>query len=51
MKECFTPHALMHNLLGVGVGILLVNFVPMLNSVMVGVVVVVVAVVLDYMRK
>jgi len=51
MKECFTPHAMMHSLMGLGLGILLVNFFPALNMAWLGLVVVVVAVVLDYMRK
>ncbi len=51
MKECFTPHAMMHSLVGLGLGILAVNFFPALNSVMIGLVVVVVGIVLDYMRK
>lgn len=51
MKECFTPHAMMHSLLGIGLGIVLVNIVPSLNSLWLGVVIAVVAIVLDKMRK
>jgi len=51
MKSCFTPHTLMHSLFGLGLGIILVNFVPSLNSLWIGVVLVVVAIVLDTMRK
>lgn len=51
MKACFTPHVMMHSLFGLGLGILLVNLVPSLNNVMIGVGAMVVAVVLDMMRK
>ncbi len=51
MKECFTPHAMMHSLMGLGLGIVLVNLVPSLNMLYLGLGVVVVAMVLDFMRK
>ncbi|MEK7517708.1 MAG: hypothetical protein AAB583_04110 [Patescibacteria group bacterium] len=51
MKECFTQHAMMHSLFGIGLGIVLVNIVPGLNSLWLGVVIAVVAIVLDKMRK
>lgn len=51
MKECFTPHAMMHNLMGLGIGILLVSVIPSLGVWWIGVIVVIVAMVLDYMRK
>lgn len=51
MKECFTPHAMMHNLMGVGIGILIVVLIPALNNVWLGVGLVVVALVADSMRK
>ncbi len=51
MKDCFTPHVMMHSLFGLGLGIVLVNLVPSLNSVMIGVGAMVVAVVLDMIRK
>lgn len=51
MKDCFTPHAITHNLFGIGLGLILAALVPALQSVIVGVVVVVVALVLDTMRK
>jgi len=49
LKRCFTSHALLHNLLGLGVGLILVALVPSLvsNALMVGILAVVVAVVLD----
>lgn len=51
MKACFTPHAMMHSLFGIGLGIVLVNIIPSLNSLWLGVVIAVVAIVLDMMRK
>lgn len=51
MKDCFTPHVLMHSLFGIGLGIVLINFVPSLQSLWLGVGLMVVAVVLDMMRK
>ncbi len=51
MKQCFTPHVIMHALFGLGLGILLATIVPSLQNVWVGVVIMVFAVVLDMMRK
>ena len=51
MKSCFTPHVLMHSLFGLGLGILLVAVIPGLRSWLLGLVVMAVAVVLDYTRK
>ena len=51
MKECFTPHALMHSLFGLGLGIMLTALVPTLSMFWLGLVVVVVALGLDMMRK
>ena len=47
LKRCFTPHALLHNLFGIGLGIILVSLVPSLGTMMIGIVVVVVALVAD----
>ncbi len=51
MKECMKPHALMHSLAGLGVGLILVSLIPALvaNAMMLGLVVLVVAVVGDFM--
>jgi hypothetical protein len=51
MKECMKPHALMHSLAGLGVGLILVNFIPALvaNALMLGLIVLVAAVVGDFM--
>ena len=53
MKGCFTPHALLHSLAGLGVGLVLVALVPSLvaNALMLGVILVVVAIVGDMMVK
>lgn len=51
MKACFTPHALMHGLFGLGLGLLVAAVVPSLSSVWLGIVLMAVAVVLDMMRK
>ena len=51
MKDCMTPHVMMHSLFGLGLGILLVSLIPALNILWFGVGLMVVAVVLDYMRK
>lgn len=51
MKSCFTPHVLMHSLFGLGLGLLLSVLVPSLSNVWLGVGLVIVALVLDMMRK
>lgn len=51
MKECFAPHAIMHSLFGLGLGITLVSLMPSLNSLLLGLIIMVVAVVWDMMRK
>ncbi len=50
-KECMKPHFLVHNLLGIGIGLILVNSIPALvpNSLMLGILVVAAAVVGDFM--
>lgn len=51
IKACFTPHVMMHALFGLGLGILLVNLIPSLNSAWLGVGLMVLSVVFDAMRK
>lgn len=51
MKTCFTPHAMMHSLFGLGLGIFLVSLIPSLNILWLGVGLMAVAFVLDAMRK
>lgn len=48
-KRCFTPHALLHNLMGLGIGLILVALMPTLvaNALMLGILAVVAAMVLD----
>lgn len=50
-KDCFTPHVMMHSLFGLGLGILLVNLIPGLNSLILAIVLMALAVILDAMRK
>lgn len=50
-KDCFTPHAMMHSLFGLGLGLLIAALIPSLATVLIGIIVMIVAVVLDYMRK
>ena len=44
-KRCFTTHALLHNLFGIGLGLVLVALVPALvtNAMVLGIVAIVVA--------
>ncbi len=51
MKDCFTPHAFMHNFMGLGFGLILAALFSGLRSVWLGILVIVVAAVLDYRRK
>ena len=51
IKECFQLHVLMHALFGLGLGIFLVVLVPQLLNLWVGLGLMAVAVVLDFMRK
>lgn len=51
MKSCFTAHALMHSLFGLGLGLFLAAVIPGLAAWWLGVVVMVVALALDTMRK
>lgn len=51
MKECFTPHIVMHSLFGLGLGVLIVSLFPGLAVAWYGVVLMVIVVVWDAMRK
>lgn len=51
MKSCFTPHVMMHSLFGLGLGVFIVSFVPALGMWWLGLLLMVVAVVFDSMRK
>ena len=50
IKACTSPHALMHSLAGLGIGLILVALVPALvtNALVLGIVALVVAVVGDF---
>lgn len=49
-KECFTYHVVQHSLFGLGLGVLLATLIPGLQNIWIGIVVMVVAVLLDMMR-
>ncbi len=51
MKDCMAPHALLHSLAGLGVGLILVSFMPSLasNGLMVGIIVIVASFVGHYL--
>jgi len=51
MKECFTPHAIMHSAIGFGLEIVAVFLISTLNMILLGVIIVVVAATADFMRK
>lgn len=51
MKDCMTPHAIYHTIIGIGLGIILVSLVPSVGGLVIGVVVVVVGGALDMMMK
>ena len=51
INDCFTPHVLMHSLFGLGLGILAVVIFPGLAIAWLGIVIMVIAIVIDFMRK
>ena len=53
MKRCFTQHALAHSLSGLGVGLILANYISYFRDhlLMVGVVALVVGIVVDMTSK
>lgn len=53
MKECMRPHALLHSLTGVGLGLILVALVPALytNALASGIVLLGLGLVGEFMRK
>lgn len=51
IKSCFTPHVIMHSLFGLGLGLLLSALIPSLANVWLGIIIIVVALGLDLMRK
>ncbi len=51
MSECFKPHVLMHSMFGLGLGLILATWFTGLRSAWLGLVIIVVATVLDVRRK
>ncbi len=51
IKECFAPHALYHSLFGLGLGLLIAYFFSSVVNIWLAVILMVIAVVLDYFRK
>lgn len=51
MKPCFEGHTLMYGLFGLGLGVVLVVLFPGLANLWLGVILMVVAFILDWMRK
>ncbi len=51
MKDCFTGHTVMHSLVGLGLGFSLASLVPSLANLWLGVVLIVIGVAADKMRK
>ena len=48
IKACTSPHALAHSLAGAGIGLILAALVPSLATVTIGVIVLVVAIGIDF---
>lgn len=51
MKACFNSHVLTHSLFGLGLGIFLVSLFPGLDNLWLGLVLIVIALIIDMMRK
>jgi len=51
MKSCFSGHVMMHSLFGLGLGLLFATWFTALRSIWLAVILMVLAVVLDMMRK
>lgn len=51
MKSCFTSHKMMHSLTGLGIGLLLAALIPSLANMWIGLVIIVIGIGLDMMRK
>ena len=51
MKECFKPHVLMHSLLGLGLGLIVASLMPTLAVWWYGLVLIVVAVVIETIKQ
>lgn len=51
MKDCFSGHVVMHSLFGLGLGVLLTTLITSLQNIWIGIVLMVIAVLFDMMRK
>lgn len=51
MQECFTPHVIMHSIVGLGIGITLVSLFPALGMLWLGIIIIIIGAALDMMRK
>jgi len=51
MKGCFTSHTIMHSLIGLGLGFFLAGLVNSLASIWLGLLLIVIGVVWDMMKK
>ncbi len=51
MKKCFTPHVIMHSVVGLGIGLVIASLLPGLPLLWIGLGVIVVGTVLDVMQK
>lgn len=50
-KDCFKPHVLMHSLFGLGLGLVLAALAPFNGLIWAGLLLMLLAFALDYMRK
>ncbi len=51
MKQCFTPHVIMHSFVGLGLGLILADIWPGLAKWWLGLTIIVLAAIADTMRK
>jgi hypothetical protein len=51
MKECFGPHAMAHNLFGLGIGLAIAGLIPSLGNIWIGLVIAIIALFMDYTGK
>ena len=51
VKECFTPHIMMHSAFGLGLGIVLATLLPQVRMLWIGFLLMALAVIADAKRK
>lgn len=51
MKACFSYHCLVHNLLGIGLGLVIARLFAIPHQGKIGIALIAIAIVLDYLRK